>query len=149
MVALLTNPDQLDAVRRDRLLVPAAIEEALRWEPPVCQALRTPVEAIEIAGHAIAPGDLIAFSLSAINRDPGQFEDPDRYDVYRCTKNHAAFSMGAQMYLGQHLARIEMATVLNLLLDRLPRLRLDADYPEPTISGFMLRGPETIRVRFD
>lgn len=149
MVALLTNPDQLDAVRRDRSLVPAAIEEALRWEPPVCQALRTPVEAIEIAGHAIAPGDLIAFSLSAINRDPAQFDDPDRYDVYRGTKNHAAFSMGAHMCLGQHLARIEMATALNLLLDRLPRLRLDADYPEPTISGFMLRGPETIRVRFD
>jgi cytochrome P450 len=149
MVALLTHPEQLEAVRKDRSLVPAAIEEALRWEPPVCQALRTPVSPVHIAGVSIEPGDLVAFSLSAINRDPAVCDDPDRYDITRATRNHAAFSMGAHMCVGQHLARVEMAKALNILLDRLPRLRLDPDYPEPAISGFMLRGPETIRVRFD
>lgn len=149
MVALLTNPDQLEMVRSDRSLVPLAVEEALRWEPPVCQALRTPLRPIEIAGHRIAPGDLIAFGLSAINRDPAIYADPDRFDVRRGTRNHAAFSMGAHMCLGQHLARAEMTKALDILLDRLPKLRLDEDFPEPTISGFMLRGPETIRVRFD
>jgi cytochrome P450 len=53
------------------------------------------------------------------------------------------------MCLGQHLARVEMAEALNALLDRLPGLRLDPDYPPPEISGFMLRGPEAIHVRFD
>jgi cytochrome P450 len=149
MVALLTHPDQLEAVRRDRSLVPAAIEEALRWEPPVCQALRTPVRRVEIAGVGIEPGDLIGFSISAINRDPARFERPDAFDIFRASRNHAAFSLGSHMCLGQHLARAEMAAALNALLDRLPRLRLDPDYPAPAISGFMLRGPEAIHVRFD
>jgi cytochrome P450 len=149
MVALLTHPDQLEAVRQDRSLVPTAIEEALRWEPPVCQALRTPRQPVEIAGVVIEPGDLIAFSLSAINRDPAEFDEPDRYNVFRGTKNHVAFSLGSHMCIGQHLARVEMACALNILLDRLPKLRLDTDYPEPAISGFMLRGPESIKVRFD
>ena len=149
MVALLTHPGQLEAVRRDRRFIPAAIEEALRWEPPVCQALRTPVRRVEIAGVAIEPGDLIGFSLSAINRDPARFERPDAFDIHRASRNHAAFSLGSHMCLGQHLARAEMAAALDALLDRLPKLRLDPDYPPPEISGFMLRGPETIRVRWD
>lgn len=149
MVALLMHPDQLEAVRHDRSLVPAAVDEALRWEPPVCQALRTPVRSIEIAGIRIEPGDLIAFALSAINRDPAQFEMPDSFNIRRGSRNHAAFSLGAHMCLGQHLARLEMNQALNALLDRLPKLRLDPDYPPPEISGFMLRGPEAIHVRFD
>ena len=98
---------------------------------------------------AIEPGDLIGFSLSAINRDPARFERPDAFDIHRASRNHAAFSLGSHMCLGQHLARAEMAAALDALLDRLPKLRLDPDYPPPEISGFMLRGPETIRVRWD
>ncbi len=149
MVALLTHPEQWALLLTDRSLVPAAIDEALRWEPPVCQALRTPVNPVEIAGVEIRPGDLIGFSLSAINRDPDMIERPDDFDIRRGTRKHAAFSMGSHICIGQHLARIEMAAALNALLDRLPRLRLDPDHPRPEISGFMLRGPEKIRVRFD
>jgi cytochrome P450 len=148
MVGLLTHPDQLEAVRRDRSLVPAAVEEGLRWEPPVCQALRTPLRPVEIAGVPIAPGDLIGFSLSAINRDPAQFDRPDEFDIFRGGRQHAAFSLGPHICIGQHLARIEMAQALNALLDRLPNLRLDPDHPPPEISGFMLRGAEAIHVRF-
>ena len=149
MVALLTHSDQLETVRRDRSLVPAAVEEALRWEPPVCQALRAPVRPVEIAGVRIEPGDLIAFALSAINHDPEQFENPDSFIVSRGSRSHAAFSIGPHICIGQHLARAEMIYALNALLDRLPKLRLDPDYPEPRVSGFMLRGPEKIHVRFD
>ena len=66
MVALLSHPEQWRLLLEDRSLVPAAIDEALRWEPPVCQALRTPVNSVEIAGVRIEPGDLIGFSLSAV-----------------------------------------------------------------------------------
>ena len=149
MVGLLGHPEQWALLLADRSLVPAAVEEALRWEPPVCQALRTPVRPVEIAGVRIEPGDLIGFSLSAINRDPAHIERPDEFDIRRGTRNHAAFSLGPHICIGQHLARLEMARALHALLDRLPKLRLDPDYPRPEISGFMLRGPETIHVRFD
>jgi cytochrome P450 len=149
MVALLTNPEQLDLVRRDRSLVPAAVEEALRWEPPVCQALRTPTQPVEIAGVRLEPGDLIGFSLSAINRDPRHYDRPDEFDVRRGNRSHAAFSFGLHICIGQHLARLEMTQALNALLDRVPNIRLDPDYPKPEISGFMLRGPEAIHVRLD
>jgi cytochrome P450 len=149
MVGLLTHPEQWQLLLRDRSLVPAAIDEALRWEPPVCQALRTPVKPVEIAGVRIEPGDLIGFSLSAINRDPAHVDRPDDFDIARGTRNHAAFSLGPHICIGQHLARIEMAAALNALLDRVPRLRLDPDHPAPEISGFMLRGPEQIHVRWD
>lgn len=149
MVGLLTHPEQWELLRRDRSLVPAAIDEALRWEPPVCQALRTPVEPVELGGVRIEPGDLIGFSLSAINRDPAHFEQPDDFDISRGSRRHAAFSLGPHICIGQHLARIEMAAALDALLDRLPKLRLDPDRPKPEISGFMLRGPEQINVRFD
>lgn len=149
MVALLTHPGQMEAVRSDRALVPLAVEEALRWEPPVCQALRAPVKPVKIAGVTIEPGDLIAFALSAINRDPEQYENPDEFNVHRGSRNHAAFSLGAHICVGQHLARAEMSYALNALLDRLPKLRLDPGFPEPKVSGFMLRGPESIHVRFD
>jgi cytochrome P450 len=149
MVGLLTHPDQWELLLNDRSLVPAAVDEALRWEPPVCQALRTPVKPVEIAGVRIEPGDLIGFSLSAINRDPAHVENPDAFDVRRGSRNHAAFSLGPHICIGQHLARIEMAAALDALLDRVPKLRLDPDYPAPEISGFMLRGPEKIHVRLD
>jgi len=101
MVGLLTNPEQLEAVRRDRALVPAAVEEALRWEPPVCQALRTPVRPVEIAGVTVNPGDLLAFNFTAINRDPAQFEDPDAFKVARGSRNHGGFSFGRHICIGQ------------------------------------------------
>jgi len=71
---------KLDMVRRDRRLVPLAVEEALRWEPPVCQALRTPVRPSEVAGYGIAPGDSISLGLSAIHRDPSVHPQPSRLD---------------------------------------------------------------------
>jgi cytochrome P450 len=149
IVGLLTHRDQRELLLKDRSLVPAAVEEALRWEPPVCQALRTPVKPVVIAGVRIEPGDLIGFSLSAINRDPAHVERPDDFDITRGTRNHAAFSLGPHICIGQHLARVEMAAALSALLDRVPKLRLDPDYPKPENSGFMLRGPEHIHVRFD
>ena len=149
MVGLLTHPEQWQMLLKDRSLVPAAVEEALRWESPVCQALRTPTQEIEVGGVTMQPGDLIGFSISAINHDPRQYDRPEEFDITRGNRSHAAFSFGPHICIGQHLARLEMTQALHALLDRVPNLRLDPDYPKPEISGFMLRGPESIHVRLD
>jgi cytochrome P450 len=87
--------------------------------------------------------------LPAANRDPAAFDRPDEFDITRATRTHTAFGYGAHLCIGQHLARLEMAQALNALLDRLPRLRRDEDQPPPEVSGFMLRSPSSLHVRFD
>ena len=87
--------------------------------------------------------------LPAANRDPAAFDRPDSFDITRATRTHAAFGYGPHICIGQHLARLEMSTALNALLDRLPNLRSDDACPPAEISGFMLRGPASLHVRFD
>lgn len=149
MCALLTHPDQLERVKADRSLVPRAIDEGLRWNSPVVTISRTPHAPIEVAGIRIDPGDYVGVVLAAANRDPAAFDDPDRFDIDRGSRGHAAFGLGAHICIGQHLARLEMVTAMNALLDRLPRLRADERQPAPEISGFSLRGPQALHVRFD
>jgi cytochrome P450 len=149
MAALLTHPDQLERVKHDRGLVPKAIEEALRWNAPVTMLARTPKRSVVLVGVKIEPGDHMGVILPAANRDPAAFDRPDTFDITRATRIHAAFGYGPHICIGQHLARLEMCTALNALLDRLPNLRADDAYPPAEISGFMLRGPASLHVRFD
>lgn len=149
MAALLTHPDQLARVRSDRRLVPAAIEEALRWNAPVTMLARTPKRRIELAGVTIEPGDHAAVILPAANRDPDLYESPEIFDVMRGPRAHGAFGYGSHVCIGRHLARLEMITALNVLLDRLPNLRADNEFPPPEVSGFTLRSPASLHVRFD
>ena len=149
MCALLTHPDQFERVKADRALVPKAIEEGLRWNSPVVTLSRTPLVPVEVAGVTIEPGDYVGVVLSAANRDPAAFPDPDRFDIDRGSRSHAAFGLGAHICIGQHLARLEMVTAMNALLDRLPKLRADDRHPAPEVSGFSLRGPQALHVRFD
>ena len=149
MAGLLTNPDQLDQVKRDRTLVAKAIEEGLRWNAPVMMISRTPKHRLELSGVTIDPGDHVGVVLPAANRDPAMYERPDAFDMHRGTRSHSAFGLGPHICLGQHLARNEMGAALNLLLDRLPNIRLDDRYPPPEVCGFMLRGPAALHVRFD
>src|SRR5262249_57867689 len=80
---LLTHPDQLDAVRRDRSLVRRAIEEGLRWEPPLTGIARTATRDVELGGVPIPAGAVVSVALGAANRDPARYPDPDRFDVCR------------------------------------------------------------------
>jgi cytochrome P450 len=148
LAALLTHPEQLAMVRKDRSLVPKAIEEGMRWDSPVGMISRTPVQPVELCGVRINPGDHIQVMLPAANRDPAEFPNPDAFDVTR-ESNHGAFGFGPHICIGRHLARLEMINALNALLDRLPRLRIDDSMPPPEGSGFMLRGPEHVYARFD
>ena len=105
---------------------------------------------VEIDGHLIPKGHVVRPIRGSANRDPSKFEDPDRFDIFR---DHPVrpipFGVGPHVCIGQHLAKLEMARALNAVLDRLPGLRLDPDYPPPQPVGYMGRVPDQIRVRFD
>ena len=107
---LLTNPDGLAAVRADRSLGANAIEESLRLEPAAGRVDRYATADTELAGAAIRKGDLVIVSLTAANRDPATFPDPDRFDLARPNaRSHVAFAQGPHACIGSHLARLETA----------------------------------------
>jgi cytochrome P450 len=147
-VGLLTNPDQLDALYRDRSLVPAAIEEVLRWEAPVTFNQRIAMRDYTLGGVEIPKGALVEVWNGAGNRDPGHYPEPDRFDLFRKRDRHFAFSAGPHVCLGQHLARVEITRALNSILDRLPNLRLDPDQPPPQIAGINGRAPYAVHACF-
>jgi cytochrome P450 len=149
LFGLLSEPDQLDAVRADRGLVPQAIEEALRWESPLLTVARSATEDVELGGVDIPAGAFVAVSLGAANRDPERYADPDAFDIFRDGMQHMTFGDGAHKCLGMHLARLEMRVLLNAVLDRLPGLRLDPDADDPHIHGLIFRSPPNLPVRFD
>ena len=148
LTGLLTQPDQLDAIRQDRSLIPQAIEEALRWDGPVLIATRTPTIDTELCGLHIPAGACLSVASGSANRDPSHFEDPDRFDIFRKKHRNFGFAFGPHVCIGQHLARVEMTRALNAILDRLPNIRLDPNVPPPDIQGTMMRVPKHIHVCF-
>lgn len=148
LTALLENPDQFDAVRADHKLIPAAIEEALRWDGPVAVQLRMAKEDVVLGGVEIPAGSLLDVVAGAANRDPAIYPDPDRFDIFRDRKPHFSFSRGPHICVGQHLARVEMTRALIAVMDNLPNLRFDPDKPRPEIRGSMMRVPRHLHVRF-
>ncbi|MFB4320310.1 cytochrome P450 [Actinomadura sp. 21ATH] len=146
---LLAHPAELDLVRADPALLPAAIEESLRLEPSASVVDRYATRDVELEGAPIRKGDLVRVSLAGANRDPAAFPDPDRYDVRRANAaEHLAFAHGPHFCFGAHLARLETRAVLEALLDRLPGLRL-APGPVPRPRGLVFRKPETLNVRWN
>jgi cytochrome P450 len=146
--ALGIHPQQLADVRADRSLVKAAVEETLRWAGPVGTSTRQTTRSVTLAGVDLDAGALIGAVLASANRDPARFRDPDRFDVGRKEGAHLAFAIGNHFCLGawfgRHLARVS----LEILLERLPNLRLDPARP-PTLSGWEFRAPDSTWVRWD
>ncbi|MFD2422748.1 cytochrome P450 family protein [Amycolatopsis pigmentata] len=145
---LLRAPEQLAALRADPGLVPAAVEELLRYEGPVhLGTARFTTGPISVGGVEIPAGEFLAVSLASANRDPERFEDPDRVDIARQTAGHLAFGHGIHHCLGAPLARLEGTIAIGRLIDRFPRLRLAAD-PETLTWRFstLMRGLEKLPV---
>jgi cytochrome P450 len=149
LYGLLTNPDQLARVIEDRSLIPAAFEEAIRWEPPVTVILRRATRDTELAGVAIEEGADVALLLGAANRDERKYEHPERFDLFRASRQSVGFGFGVHVCLGMHLARMETRVALNTLFDRLPDMRLA---PEPGqdlhIKGMAFRSPIALPIAF-
>lgn len=122
---LLQHPEQAAKFRGDADVVNRAVEEILRYLTIVqFGAFRAATEDLEVGGEQIKAGETVVCSLAAANRDPRQFEDPDRLDVTREHTPHLAFGHGAHWCLGHHLGRLEMRIGLKELFTRLPSLRL-------------------------
>ncbi len=142
---LLQSPDQLEELRRQPELRANAIEESLRHEPAAAAIDRYATGDREIGGVTVPRGDLVTLSITAANRDPATFADPDRFDIHRANaKLHVAFAQGPHVCLGMHLARIEMRAALDAVLDRLPDLTADGE-PAP-VRGLVFRKPARVPV---
>jgi cytochrome P450 len=124
---LLTHREQLDAVRADRSLIPAAIEEGLRYAVPVLITGRVTTKDTSLSGVEIRAGSVVTPMLGSANRDPDAYDDPEVFDIFRDPKQHVSFGTGPHLCLGMHLARMETRIALNALFDRLPNLRLDKE----------------------
>ena len=144
---LLSNPDQLAALRADRSLAANAIEESLRLEPAAARVDRYATDDVTLGDAAIRRGDLVIVSLTAANRDPATFTDPDRFDLgRRDATSHVTFAQGPHACIGLHLARLETRAALDAALDAWPDLRLDPAATPP--SGVIFRKPRSLPVRW-
>jgi hypothetical protein len=124
VLALLQNPDQWRMLRTDPELIRNAVEEMLRYDPPVIQTGRIPLQDIEVAGVTVAAGESLNPQLAAANHDPSRYQDPDRFDVTRKDTHHQSFGGGAHFCLGAPLARLEAQVGIGTLVRRFPNLRL-------------------------
>jgi cytochrome P450 len=148
LVALLTEPELLEAVRADHGLVRSALEEALRWEPPITSVMRVAARDCELGAIKIPAGTNVNVSVASANRDPTRYPDPDRFDMTRKNFAHLTFGGGPHLCLGMHLARMEASVAITALLDRLPDLRLDPTAPKPRVVGVAFRSPLALPVEF-
>lgn len=124
VLALLQHPDQLDRLRADPALIKNAVEEMLRYDSPVTQTGRIPLEPIEVGGCPIEARQSIITSLAAANHDPAHYNEPERFDITRSDSQHHSFGGGVHYCLGAPLARIEAEIAINALVQRFPQLRL-------------------------
>ncbi len=144
---LVQHPDALDAVRADRSLLRAAIEESLRYDSATHVLLRYCVLERQIGGRTVKPGDTVYVVVAAAHRDPEVFPDPDRFDLHRDIAGGSLLSFGAGPHfcLGAPLAYLEGEEMLNALLDRFPRLSLTREGARIG-AGLLLRGPERLMI---
>ncbi|MDH2391620.1 cytochrome P450 [Streptomyces sp. HNM0663] len=130
VLALLQHPDQMALVRKDPSRIPTAVEELARYEGPALLAIRRfPIRDVTIGGVRIPAGETILLSLSAANRDPDRFPDPDRLDLGRDATGHLALGHGIHYCLGAPLARAETEIALAALLERFEDLELTEKEP--------------------
>jgi cytochrome P450 len=144
---LLTHPEQLEAVRRDRDLIPAAIEEGIRFETPLVLVARNTTRDVEMHGKTIPEGAAITLCMGSANRDEKRWADPDRFDIHRPRRAHISFAGGIHSCLGMHLARVETKAMLNSLFDRVTDLSLEPG-SDSEIVGMPFRSPATLPVTF-
>jgi cytochrome P450 len=144
---LLTHPNQLHAVQQDRALIPAAIEEGVRYETPLVAVPRTTTEEVQMGGKTIPAGATVNLCIGSANRDESRWPESNKFDVHRARQAHISFAGGIHSCLGMHLARVETRAMLNSLFDRVTDLQLVPD-EDTRIVGRIFRSPTNLPVTF-
>ena len=145
MLALLKHPEQMKKLRQDPAIIHTAVQEMLRYDPPLPYFHRYLLEDMEYKGRSFKKGTKFGVLYASANRDPAQFPEPDRFDVTREPNRHLAFGIGAHFCLGNHLARLNMDIMFTSLLERIPDIKLATEDPEFR-TGLASRGLITLPV---
>jgi cytochrome P450 len=146
LAGLLASPGQLAAVRADPAgLLPAVVEEGLRWVAPIGTQTRQAVADVELGGVTIPAGAPVGALVSSACRDETRYTDPDRFDIFRPRQAHLAFGAGRHFCAGHAFSRAQIRIALEVLLARFPALALDPDRP-PVFRGWEFRAPRNLDV---
>ncbi|MGJ5006014.1 cytochrome P450 [Bradyrhizobium sp. HKCCYLRH2060] len=127
LVLLCQHPAERQRLIEAPGLIRTAVEEILRYESSNQLGNRMTTEAVELGGVALAPGTSVTLCIGAANRDPAQFDDPERFDITRLANRHLAFATGAHQCAGMALARLEGAVAISRFLARFPNYQLDGE----------------------
>ena len=142
---LLQHPEQLALLRSTPERLKDAIEESLRYDPPVLGLYRTTTRSVQIHGKTIPSGAKVYINYAAANRDSSVFANPDAFDIARDRKRHMSFGLGTHFCLGAPMARLETEVAFKQLLARIPELTLMG--PGERIAPFFLWGRKRLPVR--
>ncbi|KBZ57133.1 hypothetical protein K875_05651 [Mycobacterium [tuberculosis] TKK-01-0051] len=146
MAAVLSTGGAAERLNDDAELRYWALEETLRWAPPVPLHATLTVRDVDIRGTHIPAGSMVMLSILSANRDTTRFPEPDRWDLDRRPTQHLTFRTPEHFSPGSHLTRAQMLIALEVLLARLPNLQL---IEQPSYGGILIRGPKALRVSFD
>ena len=147
--ALLRFPRELERLRKDPSLAPAAVEELLRYDGPIGAQVRIVQGERELHGRKLKDRDRVFLMMNAANRDPRAFPEPDRVDLGRHGVPHLTFGFGAHICLGFPLARLEGQVALPAVLARWKRISLANDQPLQWIDSRVLRGVQSMPLRVE
>jgi cytochrome P450 len=146
---LLRHPEQLAAVRRDPSLIPAAVEEGLRWTAPIGNLLRGVAPGTTLAGVTFPPDARAILVVASANRDRAVWgPTADEFDIHRPKRANLSFAIGPHYCIGHFFARAQLAVAVRMLVERFPRLRLEPGFV-PVYRGHEYRSPKSLRVLVD
>lgn len=146
LMALLDHPESLQRLERDPALIPGAVEEILRWEPPIHHFRRTATEDVVLGGQPIAQGDKVLMWYAGANRDPAVFDDPHSFRIERTPNLQLSFGVGEHFCLGANLARLSLRLLFEELLATVRDIELAA--PPRRLHSNLINGVKELQITY-
>ena len=146
LLTLLERPYVMQRLVDDPSLIPAAVEEMLRWEPPIQHFRRTATKDVELGGKTIREGDKVIMWYAGCNRDPEVFEDPHTFNIDRSPNLQLSFGVGEHFCLGANLARLSLKLVFEELLGAITDIKLEA--PPRRLHSNLINGVKEMQISY-